>query len=268
MPTYKTWDQLFNPKVSGAAVLATVADIKTQLSAASSLTHKPDASSQDEQILHYMSVCALDMREKVDIRMQDKFPESAAYYISVYQRAVNMMNSQMFPNGFPNFGYISTLGNYTNYGDQGLTDDPQVFLSMGFPNNTRYQGAAYQGAFCVDTTPSNTTLYINRGTLDANDWQFYTASDIAQFYLTNPIVLTRAFIYGTLFYLFEDVTSETLAANQSLSLPTYTMHEERYEKKYKELLSAALDRLRPDISNSGVVTSLDLRSQKKQWGIR
>lgn len=260
MPYY-TWSELFDP---GEHQLATIADIKKQLRQAGVLTQSSNPSNQDIALANYMAICAADMKERVELRFQDKFPEEVSYYIGLYQRTIRNWNSQTNP--FPSFGYISTIGNFIDYDSKsGLSDDPQVFLSLGNPGS-RFNGAAYNGAFCVDITPSGELVYINKGTKDANSWIQFLDSDLPD-YIANPSVLTRAFIYGTIHFLFEDVTTEITANNQIVSMDLYQRQEDRYEKKYETLMNRALGLLNVDTANGGKITSMDLRAQKKQWGI-
>lgn len=256
---YSTWDELFGTDTTKQ--IAGIGDVKSKLRASGMILQTSE--NLDQMVLEIMNACSSDLKEQVEERFQKTFPEQIAYYYGVYQRAARSWDEQLFPNGFPNFGYISMTGSFVNFEDRSLTDDPQVFIHLGIPATT-YNGVAYNGAFCIDTTPSGQSLYINRGTKDANDWDVFDTSDIPD-YLSNPEVLRNAYIYGSCYFAFEDRTTNDLK-NAFKDVELFAFQEERFCKKYERYTARGLGRLKPDVSNGGKVTSLDLRSQTKQWG--
>lgn len=252
---YTAWDSL---------TLAELSDVTSKLRTARAITEESNSAAQDAIITDAMSNCKDDLKEQILQRVQNKYPQAISYYKGIYKRAQRELYNRINPYGLPNFGYISIFGTFVDVDSRLTGDDPQIFVSVGAPDNSTYSGIAYPGAFCWDQTPSGMRMYANYGTVDSNDWQPFDPQGMIN-YLSNPTVLKRAYIYGSIYYLFEGIASNNDAV---MSFQLYAGQEERYYNKYCELTKRALSLLEVDTTNKGFISSSDIRSQKPHWGIR
>jgi len=210
-----------------------------------------------------MTLCKLDLKERISLRAQGIFPDSIAYYKGIWERAQKKLYSTFYPSGFPAFGYVSIYGTFVDITTTGYTDTPFVYISFGVPDNNKY--SAENGSFCWDTRFQ--VIYINRGTKEINQWELFISEDLVD-YITNPQDLQNAFYYGTLYYLFENKATEVVSNNQILNLQLYSGQEQRYCEKYEERCKRAMSLINMDISNGGLITSFDTKFQRATaWGI-
>lgn len=218
----------------------------------------------DQVIYNAMDACKADLGERVSIRAQGIFPDSIAKYKGIWERAQRRLFNVMYPSGFPAFGYVSIYGTFVDLTVSGYTDTPYVYVSYGVPATGLFAGSAVNGAFCWNTKAQ--TMYLNRGTQDAPVWEFFDASQLIN-YIVNPEVLHRAFLYGTVYYLYEGVTTNVIANNVLLNLGLYEDQEKRFYDKYEVYAKRAMTLLDMDISDGGIITSLDTEFQRgKTWG--
>lgn len=254
-------DQIPLYAIGGVGYLGSVAEIKALVRSTTVLS--ANAQNVDSIILTAMAACKNDLKERIILRAQDAFPDTIAMYKGIWERAQTGLFNAMFPNGFMSFGYISIYGTFVDVGT-GYTDTPFVYVNYGVPSAGLFNGGAVNGAFCWDTL--HQVMYINRGTRASTDWQYFDSADLVD-YITNPLVLHNAFLYGTAYYFFENCITNFLASNMAHNMQPYQDMESRYYEKYEIYVKRALAQLNMDISNGGTITSLDKKFQNRNvWG--
>jgi hypothetical protein len=210
-----------------------------------------------------MDACKADLKDRLESLCQDKYPDCVAYYKGIYDRA-RRLPGMLLSDGFLPLGYLSVAGSLLS-ADSGISDTPGVFVSVDTPT-TEFDGQAKNGTFCWDQ--ANSIIYVNRGTLDANSWQIFDSQDLVN-YLANPEQLHLAFMYGSVFFLFEKRATDATGTNEVLSLQFYEEQEERFCKKYEDYVKRAFGGLKIDYSNNGTINSLGKKLYRSQrWGMR
>lgn len=210
-----------------------------------------------------MDACKADLEDRLASICQDKYPDCVAYYKGIYERGVRKQGPTI-ADGFLPLGFLSVTGSLLT-ADSGISDTPGVFVSAAAPV-AEFNGQARNGTFCWDQV--NQIIYVNRGTLDANAWEIFNSQDLVN-YIANPEQLHLAFMYGSVYFLFEKRATDATGTNEVLALEFYTAQEDRFCKKYEEYIERAFSGLNIDYANNGTINSLGKKLHRtKSWGIR
>lgn len=251
---YTSWD---NQMTQYGGYFGTLDQVLTVCPAARTLLQ--NGTTSDAIITQMMDTAKFDLKERVMLRCQNVFPQQIAKYKYNWDKTQQRFFNAFYPAGFPNvFGYITIFGTFVDLNSYGYTDEPAVFVTYGTPTANLFNGTALNGAFLWDT--KHQIMYIQRGTDTVVDWQIFDPSDLINF-MVNPSALSKAFLYGTAYYIYENISSRVLANNQIVNLEINAAQEARFEAKYNEYASRAMSMLDIDISNFGIITSQDIKFQ-------